>query len=108
MSPQFDCLRLSEDMLVSHSAPALMRGETGVDDMYDIPGTGRLVSSFLGPIGPDIAVSVWIWLGFKRFLPDGRVRKIMRSPLNVSSLALTQYQFGLLNLTQDYKDSGTS
>ncbi len=96
------CIRLSEDMLVSHSAPALMRGET-VDDMYDIPGTGRLVSSVLAQLYPDIAVSVWIWLGLRRFLPDGRVRRIMRSPLNVGSLAPTQYQSDLLILCRTIK-----
>ena len=59
-----------------------MRGES-VDDMYDIPGAGRFISIAAGA-SPDFTVSVWMWLAFKRFLPDGRVRRIMRVPLNVS------------------------
>ena len=83
------CHRLSHDILVSHSAPALMRGES-VDDMYDIPGTGRSVIIAVG-VRPDFTVSVWMWLAFKRFLPDGRVRRIMRVPLNVRVFTLAQF-----------------
>lgn len=50
-------LRLSDDILVSHSASALMRGRS-VDHMYEEPGT----------------VAVWRWLGLDRFLPEGKLR----------------------------------
>lgn len=53
---------LSGDILVSHSAPAIMRGATR-DDMYEENGT----------------VVIWQWLGFDRYLPPGKpIQKVMR------------------------------
>lgn len=76
--------RLSSEILVSHSAPALMRGETS-DEYYDVPGTSRYYSlSHSGPLFKPFLVAVWMWLGFSRFLPDGHVRKGMRGCQSVS------------------------
>ncbi|KAI0695161.1 hypothetical protein BC835DRAFT_1347868 [Cytidiella melzeri] len=51
---------LSRDILMSHSAPALVRGKS-VDEMYEEPGI----------------VAAWQWLSFDRFLRNG-LKKVMR------------------------------
>ncbi|KAI0825045.1 WD40-repeat-containing domain protein [Trametes gibbosa] len=55
---------LADDIILSHSAPALMRRNQDVpDDMYYEDGT----------------VAVWQWLGYNRFFPPGKVpQKVMR------------------------------
>lgn len=70
-------VRLSDDVLISCSAPALMRGES-VDDMYEEPGE----------------VAVWRWLAFDRFLKQGQVQPIMRGCAAVRVLL----QRGYLNI----------
>ncbi|KAI0094822.1 WD40-repeat-containing domain protein [Irpex rosettiformis] len=52
---------LSHDILISHSAPALMRGKS-VHHMYEEPGT----------------VAVWQWLGYDRYLGVGGLRPVMK------------------------------
>ncbi|KIP11382.1 hypothetical protein PHLGIDRAFT_473083 [Phlebiopsis gigantea 11061_1 CR5-6] len=52
---------LSDDVLVSCSAPALMRGGS-VEEMYEEPGE----------------IVVWQWLAYDRFLKQGQIKPIMR------------------------------
>ncbi|KAI0348559.1 WD40 repeat-like protein [Trametopsis cervina] len=52
---------LSHDILLSHSAPALVRGKS-LQDMNEEPGT----------------IAVWRWLSYKRFLSEGGLRPVMR------------------------------
>ena len=51
--------RLSDNVLVSCAAPALMRGEHA-EDMYEEPGE----------------IVVWEWLGYDRFLKDKNLKPI--------------------------------
>ena len=64
-----DRIRLNDDILVSCSAPALMRGDS-IDDMYEEPGE----------------IVVWQWLGFDRFLKQGQVQRIMRGCVSVRAV----------------------
>ncbi|KAH9950406.1 hypothetical protein B0H21DRAFT_723297 [Amylocystis lapponica] len=60
---------LSHDVLISHSAPALMRGRS-LDDISYEEGT----------------VVVWRWLGFDRFFPPGKpYQKVIRGCASVQS-----------------------
>lgn len=61
----FFVVRLSRDILISHSAPALMRGKS-VEHMYEDPGT----------------IAVWQWLGYDRYLSGG-LRPIMKGSCDV-------------------------
>ncbi|THH00949.1 hypothetical protein EW026_g1668 [Hermanssonia centrifuga] len=58
---------LTDDTLVSYSAPALM-GNPATEDFWKEPGT----------------VAIWTWLGFDRYLPRGMLAPMMRGNQNVS------------------------
>ncbi|KZT02634.1 WD40 repeat-like protein [Laetiporus sulphureus 93-53] len=81
---------LSDDILISHCAPALMR-KTYKDEIYEENGT----------------VVIWQWLGFNRFFPPGKLpSKVMRgcasdyrNSESFKILSAYHLPMGALNLT---------
>ncbi|KAI0375088.1 WD40 repeat-like protein [Pilatotrama ljubarskyi] len=80
---------LADDILVSHSAPALMRrDQENIEDTYYEEGT----------------VAVWQWLSLNRFFPPGKIpQKIMRGTASVSFCASSHIL--RTNVVQDYRNS---
>ena len=84
--------RLADDIILSSSAPALMRRtQDDPDDTYWEDGTGQCISFVLtiGLLDDGVTVVVWQWLGFNRFFPPGKIpQKVMRGTASVCHQAL--------------------
>lgn len=83
--------RLSDDILISHSGPILLRGRS-VDEMYEMPGEGELLLHrfvFI-EMRTFTTVTMWRWLAFDRFLKNGQVSPIMRGTIWVCTTFLAK------------------
>ena len=86
-------VRLGRDILISHSAPALMRGKS-INSMREECGTSV----------------VWQWLGYDRYLGEGGLKPIMRGNCEVRLLTVamcnSHYMNWLTLCIQDWCNSG--
>src|ERR1700728_1632238 len=75
-STLYSALRVNQDILLTHSAPAMMRRQNDItDDIYEEAGT----------------LVLWRWLGFDRFFPPNMpYQKVLRGCASVS-LCRTSY-----------------
>ncbi|EMD42122.1 hypothetical protein CERSUDRAFT_110665 [Gelatoporia subvermispora B] len=70
---------LSTDILVTHSAPALLQRDSDDRDAYYENGTGNVLCCKVIVCFMFSLVTVWRWLGFDRFFPVGKpIQKIIR------------------------------